>query len=285
MYGRARGHMMAAMPPISICIAAFNEEGKIRHALESARACDWCSELLVFDSGSKDRTVEIARQWADRVEFHEWTSYAASKQRMTQAASHDWVFILDADEEITPELAREIGALTDEQLRLHPVITMPRRNFLLGRHVRAWDSDRQNRLIDRRRVRWPERAVHDVRLPTEGTELHLKSPLLHNRHADDWSDYFEGERYAGRTEALAREMYERGKRVGMLGLWLRPWATFFKFFLLKGGFTQGAFGVLVAQKAAFSVQLKYAKLWHLQAENRSSRRARRTEDTKKEEVI
>jgi (heptosyl)LPS beta-1,4-glucosyltransferase len=253
-------------PPISVCIAACDEESKIRYALESARACSWCSELLVFDSGSRDRTVEIARELADRVEFHEWTSYAESKRRMTESARHDWVFILDADEEITPRLAQEIAALGDEQFAGHPVMTMPRRNYLLGRHVRAWDPDRQNRLIDRRRVHWPSRAVHDVRQPTEGTSLRLDGALLHNRHANDWGDYFDGPRYAHRTEALAREMYERGKRVGFWGLWLRPWATFLKFFVLKGGFTQGSFGLLVAQKSAISVQLKYARLWHLQQE-------------------
>lgn len=260
------------MPPkISICIAACNEESKIRPALTSAKACTWCDELLVFDSGSTDQTVAIAEELADRVEFHEWTSYAASKKKMTMAAKNHWVFILDADEEITPQLADEIAGLSDEVFANHPVITMPRRNYILGRHVLAWDSDHQNRLIDRDRVHWPERAVHDERKPTEGSELIIKQPMLHNACANDWRDYFEGERFNKRVDAMAQELFDRGKRVGFLQLWLRPPITFLKFFLLKRGFLQGTFGLLIAQKAAFSVQLKYARLWDLQERAKRSK--------------
>ncbi|MBI1372655.1 MAG: glycosyltransferase [Phycisphaera sp.] len=251
-------------PPITICIAARDEETKIRPALQSAKACSWCDELLVFDSGSTDRTVEIARAFTDRVEFHEWVSYSASKKNMTMAAKNDWVFILDADEQITPELAAEIAALPDDAFEAHPVFIMPRKNYVLGRHVRAWGPDHQNRLIDRTRVHWPERAVHDERLPTEGTVGRLRGALLHNAHVDEWSDYFEGERYAARTEVLAAEMYRQGKRTGPINLLLRPWITFIKFYFVKLGFLDGAFGVMIAQKAAFSVQLKYARLWHMQ---------------------
>jgi (heptosyl)LPS beta-1,4-glucosyltransferase len=174
------------------------------------------------------------------------------------------VFILDADEQITPELAEQIGRLDEAALGQHPIVTMPRRNYLLGRYVRAWSPDRQTRLIDRRRVHWPDRAVHDSRVPTEGRPLHLSAPLLHNAQTDDWSDYFDGPRYARRTEAIAREMHRRGRRVGFLGMLLRPWAAFVKFFLLKRGFLDGTHGLLIAQKAAVSTQLKYARLWHLQ---------------------
>jgi len=251
-------------PPITICIATKNEEQKLRHALESARACPWCEELLVFDSGSTDQTVDIARELADRVEFHEWVSYSQSKKNMTMAAKNDWVFVLDADERITPELSAEVDGLSDDAFNAHPVFEMPRKNYLLNRHVRAWDPDWQNRLIDRTRVHWPDRAVHDERIPKEGSVGRLQKAILHNAEIDDFTDYFEGPRYAYRTEVLAAEMYRQGKRVGPLGLLLRPWFTFLKFYLLKGGFLDGAFGVIIAQKAAFSVQLKYARLWHLQ---------------------
>jgi glycosyltransferase involved in cell wall biosynthesis len=257
------------IPKISICIAARDEEAKIESALESARACKragWCDEVLVFDSGSTDRTVQIARRLADRVEFHEWENYAASKRRMTQAARNEWVFILDADERMTEELIAEIGALKEEDFARHPVMSMRRRNHVLGRAVRAWDPDWQNRLIDRRRVHWPERAVHDERKATQGTELRLRGRLLHNADIDQWTDYFDGERYQKRTELLAAELLKRGKRVGWLGLLLRPAGAFVKFYVFKGGFLDGAFGVMIAQKAAFSVQLKYARLWHLQRE-------------------
>jgi len=251
-------------PKISICVAACNEQAKIRHALESARACPWCDELLVFDSGSSDNTVNIAREYADRVEFHEWVDYTTSKRRMTDAARNDWVFILDADEQITPELAMEIAHLDESIFRRHPVMSVPRKNYVLGHHVRCWDPDRIDRLFDKHRVHWRNRAIHDSRTPIEGSEHHLSAPLLHNLRYEDWSVYFDGKRFASRVDTLAREMFHRGRRVGFWTLWLRPWLTFLKYYLLKGGFTQGAFGLLIAQKSALTVQLKYARLWHLQ---------------------
>lgn len=263
----ARRYRMPAMPPkISICMLACDEEQKITHALKSARACAWCDELLVFDSGSNDDTVGIARQYADRVEHHAWVNFSTNRRKLVEAATHDWVFILDADEEISPELAAEIAGLSGDMFERHPAMTMPRRNYLLGRHVRAWDPDRIDRLFDRRRVRWPEREVHDYRELTEGTRYELRAPIVHNAHANDWADYFDGARYAARADALAKEMYAQGRRARWIDLWVRPWMAFWKFYLLKGAILDGAFGLLIAQKAAFSVQLKYARLWHMQRE-------------------
>jgi (heptosyl)LPS beta-1,4-glucosyltransferase len=253
------------MPPkISICIACCNEEAKIEYALKSAKACSWCNELLVYDSGSTDRTVEIARKYADRIEFHKWIDYSTSKKNMTHGAINDWVFILDADEEISPCLAQEIADLPGKTFCGHSVMIMPRRNFLLGKYVRSWDPDYQNRLIDRKRVYWPKRSIHDERKPTEGSKLLLKKHLIHNRAVDDFSDYFDGLRYEHRINLMAQELFERGKRTSFLNLFFRPFLTFLKYYILKKGILDGSFGLLIAQKAMVSVQLKYAKLWHLQ---------------------
>ncbi|HEX7009596.1 MAG TPA: glycosyltransferase family 2 protein, partial [Phycisphaeraceae bacterium] len=140
---------------MTVCVLACNEAEKIEHALRSARACLWVKEIVVFDSGSSDATIEIARRHADRVEHHAWVDFSTNRQKIVAAASHDWVFILDADEEISPELSAEVGGLsggTADAFERHPILTMPRRNYLLGRHVRAWDPDRIDRLFDRRRV-------------------------------------------------------------------------------------------------------------------------------------
>ncbi len=267
-------------PPISICVLAVNEQDKIEHALQSARRCDWCDEIIVFDSGSTDRTVEIARRHADRVEHHDWVSFSHNRRRIVEAARNDWVFLLDADEEISSDLAEEIGNLTDPAFAQHPVFDMPRKNYLLGRHVVAWNPDRVARLIDRRRVEWPDRAIHDVRIPTEGTLRSLRCPVLHNAHADSWPDYFDGPRYARRAEALAREMYDRGRRANYLDLLLRPCFAFCKFYFFKFGFLQGTFGLLIAQKASSSVQLKYARLWQLAREAQKQQNPQSTETEK-----
>lgn len=252
------------MLKISVCILAVNEADKIAYAIESANAAPWCDEVVVFDSGSTDDTVSIAKEMGATVQTEPWVSFSENRQKIIAAACNDWIVILDADEEISPELAQEIERLDEGTLQTHAVFEIPRRNHLIGRHVKAWDPDRVARVVDRRRLRWPERAIHDRPEPTSGTVGQLAAPILHNRHSSDWADYFDGARYEKRADALAREMYGHGKRIGIFGLWLRPYAAFVKFYLLKGGFLHGAFGLLIAQKAAVSVQLKYAKLWHLQ---------------------
>lgn len=252
-------------PPITFCILAHNEARHIADALRSARDCSWCSQILVFDSGSTDDTVAIAAPLADRVEHHPWIDFTTNRRLIVEAAAHDWVFILDADEIVSDALRDEIAALPDAAFSQNSIFTMPRKNFLLGRHVRAWDPDRIDRLFDRRRVTWPHASVHDRRTPAGGSTIAaLRQAILHKPRDNDWSDYFDGPRYAARTDALALEMFNRGKRISPLGLLLRPPLTLFKYFILKRGFLQGSFGLLVAQKAAVSVQLKYARLWHLQ---------------------
>lgn len=249
---------------ISVCILAHNEEDKIAYALESARACSWCDEIIVFDSGSTDATQAIAELTADKVEYHAWIDFSTNRRMIVEVAKNDWVFLLDADEEISVGLRNEIAKLAEAEYVKHPIFTMPRRNFLFGRHVKAWDPDRIDRLFDRTRVKWPDRAVHDTRHPTKGTIGKLQHHILHRRHIDDWGDYFEGERFDKRTDALAMELYEAGKRASWADLWLRAPLTFLKFWLFKGGIWQGTFGMLVARKTAMSVHLKYTRLWHIE---------------------
>ena len=253
------------MPPkISICILCCNEEAKIEYALKSAKACSWCNEILVFDSGSTDKTVEIVRKYTDRIEFHEWIDFPTSRKIIINKVINDWVFILDADEEISSDLTQEIANLPKKVFTNHPVMIIPRRNFLLGKHVRAWDPDFINRLIDRKRVYCHNHPVHDKLKPKEGTEFTLKGHIIHNRVINDFSDYFDGSRYEHRVNVMAQELFDRGKRTGFLNLLFRPFLTFLKYYILKKGFLDGSFGLLIAQKAMVSVQLKYAKLWHLQ---------------------
>lgn len=249
---------------------ACNEADKIEHALKSAKAAPWCKELLVFDSGSTDDTVTIAEQYADRVLHEPWVNFGTNRRKLVAAAEHDWVLILDADEEISEALINEIASLTESDFQQHPVMTMPRKNYLLGRYVKAWDPDRIDRFFDRTRVTWPERLVHDYRELNEGTRKDLKNHILHNRHANNWEDYFDGRRYQARADALAREMYDQGKRCSFLDLYFRPYLAFLKFYLLKRAILDGTFGLMVAQKAAFSVQLKYARLYHLQQQGGQS---------------
>ena len=243
----------------------------------------WADEVVVVDSGSTDVTSEIARTTADRYVVEPWRGYTEQKKYGVSLARHDWVLVLDGDEEVSAELAAELRALDAAAVEGVDVLTMPRRNHVLGRPVRAWWPDTQSRLIHRGRARWSDDVLHDAREPSApGRVRALAGHLEHKRVAGGgatggheaggdpvgWTDYFSGARLDARLLDTARQMHDRGRRVSWVGLWGRPWFAFWKFYLLKRGVLDGSFGLLVAQKAMVSTQLKYAALWAVQQERR-----------------
>lgn len=242
-------------------------------------ACEsvaWCDELVIVDSGSTDGTAELARERADVFRHEPWRGYDKQKAFANTLASHDWVLMLDADEACTPELAEELRELSDAELERYDVLHVRRRNYLLGRPVRAWDPDWQSRVVHRERVRHADEALHDARLPSSPErQRRLRGRILHkHRSHAGFEDYFGGQRLDARLPLVALQMYERGKRARWWDLALRPWLTLLKLLLLKGGWRDGTFGLLIAQKTAVTTQLKYAALWTLEHDEASLRRAR-----------
>ncbi len=252
------------MPSWSVVICCANAEATLPAALASAR---WADEVVVVDSGSTDRTAQIAQDSGATYRLEPWRGYSQQKKFGAELAKYDWVFVLDGDEEVSPRLAEEIAKLTDAELDALDVLYVPRRNWVLGRVVRAWWPDWQSRLIHRGRVDWPDEALHEDRRPTDPSRTRKLAGWIEHKRAGsaEFTDYFSGARMDERLLMVARQMHARGQRVGFLGLWLRPKLAFFKFFVLKRGFLDGTFGLLVAQKAAVSTQLKYAALWAVQA--------------------
>ncbi|WP_432799694.1 glycosyltransferase family 2 protein [Poriferisphaera sp. WC338] len=253
-----------AMPQISICICSMNAADTIGATCASVK--DWADEIVVIDSGSTDDTVKIAEGYGARIVHQEWLGYAEQKIFAMPLMKNDWVLIVDSDEEVSPELAKEIQRFTDEQLAGLDLVYMPRHNWVMGRYVRAWSPDWQSRLIHRDRVSWPKEALHDARVPNDPSRtMRLSGWLEHKRvSAADFEDYFSGRRHDERLMMVAQQMYDRGKRANVTHLVLRPWVAFFKYYVLKRGFLDGTFGLMIAQKAALSVQLKYAALWAIE---------------------
>lgn len=269
------------MAKVSAVICCANSATTLPAAIASVH---WADELVIVDSGSTDDTAAIARAGADGYHVEPWRGYAGQKIFALTLVKNDWVFILDGDEEVSAVLANQIDSLTDAELAGLDVVSVRRQNWVLGRRVRAWFPDWQARLIHKQRAVWEEDALHDTCHPSKpGRSRRLSGHLEHKRvvtsgedsrrgAAGDfrgpatWSDYFSGQRLDERLMLVARQMHERGKRATFLSLWLRPWGAFFKFYILKRGFLDGTFGLLIAQKAAVSVQLKYAALWAIQNE-------------------
>lgn len=257
--------------PISVAICCANAADTLEAA---CRSVSWADELVIVDSGSTDATGEIARRFATRYVVEPWRGYTGQKRFSAELCRNDWVFILDSDEECSPELAAELQALSAAELERYDLLVAPRRNFVLGREVRAWWPDHSSRIIHRGRCTWPDEVLHDVRVASSPERQRLlRGCIDHKRHSRaGWSDYFSGRRMDERLLMVARQMHARGKRCSTLDLILRPQVAFWKSYLLKRGLFDGAFGLLIAQKAAVSTQLKYAALWVVQQEQDAKRR-------------
>lgn len=238
---------------ISATIVALNEEQNLPRTLAKLGFCD---EILVVDSGSSDRTVEIARSFGARVVHQDWLGYAAQKNFAAEKASHDWILSLDADEELSDPLAESIRTLRSAQPPADVAgYRFPRRARYLGAWIRhsGWYPDAKVRLYDRRRARWVGRFVHES-VAVDGTTGALRGDLLHFT-CDDFSRHIRTvDRY---TSLAALELAERGAPLWRLLLG-PPWA-FFRTFFWKMGFLDGGRGFLIAVMAAFYVFAKHAK--------------------------
>jgi len=242
-------------PPLSACIIAMDEEDRIGDCLASVAFCD---EIVVVDSHSSDRTREVAAAAGARVIERDWPGHVAQKEFAIRAARHDWVLCVDADERVTPALAREIEALRDAGFPGRAGWRFPRLSRYLGAWVRrgTWYPDRQLRLFDRRRGRWAGHNPHD-RVELEGPVGTLAGHLEHYPYRTLAEHLETIDRY---TTTMAEGMRARGRRASVLDLVLRPPVRFLRFYVLKGGFLLGWRGLLLAYLAAHYVRLKYAKL-------------------------
>ena len=244
--------------PVTATVITLNEAANLRAALASL---SWADEIIVVDSESRDDTVAIAREFTDRVIVRPWPGYVAQKNFAAGEARHDWIFSLDADERVSPALAEEIKALVAGG----PSATgyrVPRVTFHLGRWLRStdWYPDYQLRLYDRRRARWAGRLVHES-VTADGAVIDLRGELLHYAYRDLAHHVQTMDRY---TSLAARQMFEDGRRAGWFDLAVHPPAAFLRNYLLRGGFRDGAPGLIVSAMNARYVGLKFAKLWELQ---------------------
>jgi glycosyltransferase involved in cell wall biosynthesis len=246
-----------AVPKVTATIITLNESANIAAALESV---SWADEVIVVDSESTDDTVGIARRYTDKVIVRPWPGYVAQKNFAADQATHDWIFSLDADERVTPELADELRAL----LNADPPAAgyrIPRVTFHCGRWIRStdWYPDYQLRLYDRRRARWTGRHVHES-VRTEGAVAQLRGEIQHYAYRDIAHHLQTMDRY---TSLAARQMFEDGRRASWIDILITPRLTFFRNYVLRGGFRDGMAGLIVSAMNAHYVGLKFAKLWEL----------------------
>ncbi|HYL81540.1 MAG TPA: glycosyltransferase family 2 protein [Candidatus Acidoferrum sp.] len=243
--------------PLSVTIISLNEEQNIRACLESVQ---WADEIVVCDSGSRDKTLEICREYTDRVFVDAWRGFGAHKNLCLDRTSHPWILSLDADERVTAGLRRAIQAILAGNGAADGYY-VPRQNFFLGRWMRSsgWYPDHVLRLFKKARGRFKERAVHES-VEVDGKVEYLQEPLEHHTYRTI-SDYLERmDRYSG---LAAEELHRAGRRAGLPDLLLRPPFTFLRMYLLRGGFREGWHGLVLAGLYACYTFAKYAKLWDM----------------------
>jgi len=247
----------AGRPRITALIPTYNEEENIEKCLASVA---WCDEVLVVDSFSTDRTRDIASLLGARILTHEYVNSAAQKNWAIPQASCPWVLIVDADERVTPELREEVTRL----LAGGPdagAYSVPRVNHFMGRRVRhgGWEADRVTRLFRRDQARYQEREVH-AEVETAGPIPRLHSPLLHYTFRSFNQYWPKIQRY---SDWGASQAFRDGRRAGFGSVLFRPLGRFLKMYFLRLGFLDGTHGLVLCMLAAFSVYLKYAKLWEM----------------------
>ena len=246
------------MSTLSIVLIVKDEEENIVPCLESASFAD---ELVVLDSGSSDRTVELARRYTELVFVAEdWQGYGIQRQRAQGYATGDWIFMLDADERITPELKEAMLQVRHEDRR-DSVYQVARLSWCFGRFIRhsGWYPDHVTRLYPREQAAYDGAMVHEkLSHPPELIVRKLCGDLLHYTYRDLNHYLVKSAYYA---QEWGQERHAQGRKAGLVQGVSHALACFIKMYLLRAGFLDGRQGLLLALLSAHSTFAKYADLW------------------------
>lgn len=241
---------------LSLIVITKNEEAAIERCLQSAAGI--ADEIVVVDSGSTDRTLEIAREFGAKIlQPEDWPGFGPQKQRAQDAASGEWILSLDSDEWIGEDLLREIrGVLHDAAAAAG--YRMPRRNRFIGKIVRfgGWWPDHVLRLYRREKGHFNGNLVHES-VVVDGEVRTLKHPIEHNTIVSPADADGKVERY---SEIAAQELLARGRRSSAFAAQLRGAAAYLRSFVLQLGFLDGTTGHRVARYQARYTYKKWAKV-------------------------
>ena len=245
--------MPATRQPLSVAIITLNAASQLEACLQSVRFAD---EVVVVDSGSMDGTPALAERLGARVIHQDWLGFGPQKQFAVDAAYHNWVLCLDADERVSPELQAAIeNALKSPSTA---AFRFPRCNRFLGRYLRHGEGypDWSLRLFDRRRARWSNDTVHE-KVETNGRVADLTGDLLHDS-AESLATYLTKQ---NRYTTLAAEIaLAAGKRASVGRIAISPLVRFIKFYFIRQGFRDGLPGLIHIAIGCFNSFMKYSKM-------------------------
>ncbi|MDP3298376.1 MAG: glycosyltransferase family 2 protein [Thermodesulfovibrionia bacterium] len=262
---------------LSVAIITHNEEENIREALESVK---WADEIVVVDSFSTDRTVEICREYTDKVYSFEWAGFSEQKNKAVSMTTNPWILVLDADERVTKELKEEILNVVknaypspiplpdtsgEEARGRVDGYYLPRKNYFARRWIKhgGWWPDYTLRLFRREKGSFEAREVHES-IKIIGSTGYLENPIEHYTYKNV-DDYLK--RMQTYSTLAAKELLKKGCKGSILDIIFRPPATFFKMFFLQLGILDGIYGIILAYLYSVYTYNKYSKLRKMQKNN------------------
>ncbi len=239
---------------LSVVVITKNEEQNIYRCLDAVR---WADEIIIVDSQSTDRTLEIVKQFHAKVYSPVWRGYGPAKREGVAHATGDWVLSIDADEVVTPELAGEIQDIINGETPYDGYYMNRRTNFL-GRWIYhcGWYPDRVLRLFRRGKGNVTDSPVHE-RVKVNGKTGYLKGELLHYCYPTLELYLSKSNTY---TTLGAEEAFRRGKQFRVFDIVIRPMVSFISHYIIKQGFRDGLEGFLISVLSSVAVMVKYAKL-------------------------
>lgn len=246
------------MATLAAVLIVCNEAQNLDAALQSVQFAD---EIIVVDSGSRDDTVTIAKRYTDKVYSEtDWQGFGVQRQRAQARSSADWIFMIDADERVTPELQTDIKQIVaaDDQTKLYAV---PRLSWVFGRFIRhsGWYPDYVVRLYPRALAGYGNATVHEkVEYSSALRVCELRSDLIHYTYRDMEHYLVKSAAYAA---AWAAQRQQQGRSSSLSQGLLHGAGCFIKMYLIRLGFLDGKQGLLLALLSAHSTFVKYADLW------------------------
>lgn len=249
------------MQRISVVLAVFNEERNLRGCLEAVKDLAW--EIVLADGGSKDKTLDIAKEYKARIiRTNNPPIFHINKNKAIDAAKGDWILQLDADEIVTEELAKEIKQVVESNLEINGY-WIPRRNFFLGRYLTKGGQypDYTLRLYKKGHGRLPGKDVHEQAV-VEGKTGYLKSDLRHLRDKK-FSDYIE--RFNRYTDLLSSQLKSGKTKINVFSfidfIFIKPLFWFIKAYIRHRGYVDGFPGFVFALFSSLRFPVSYLKYW------------------------
>jgi glycosyltransferase involved in cell wall biosynthesis len=245
---------MQSKNKVSVVIITGNEEKNIKDCLESIK---WADEIIIVDSESTDKTVEIGKQYTQKVYVHKWEGYTAQKSYAIGLTSNEWVLSIDADERVTSKLSEEILSI---DLDKDDGYEIKRENYFLGKLIKGcgWGNDYQLRFFRKSKTKISDRAVHE-KFIVDGNSFRLKNTMLHYSYNNLSEAFIKINNYS----TLEAQEKSKPKTVNFITLILVPVLSFLQHFIIRKGFIDGLYGLIISLMHAITKLQVQMKIWEL----------------------